>query len=338
MFTVSLASQLIPNNFTCSANGILATQQTKDYNLFGVPLEGRTWNADKYRYTGVNGQEADLELGSGVSSAEYWEYDSKLGRRWNIDPKPNAHMSYYSCFGNSPIWKSDIKGDTIKYAPGIPADHQFFKNLNDLRKNNKQFDKILKRLESSKTVYNVTTDKLPEGTGGVFNPSNNSITISDEILGGKDKGAIQGAIAEEFFHAFQKDFYGKEKYDKYSENIAVESEAKLFIASLANDAGFSKSDIEGAKKIDNPSGDAVKIYYSELLYSNRNIVRSYISVISGNSLGSATSQAIVKKFVKFYKDFHFNVYVDYRLDYPKKKAEGTKYELETSAVENAFSH
>ena len=40
-----------------------------------------------YRYF-FNGQEADNEvLGEGVSlTAEFWQYDSRLGRRWNVDP------------------------------------------------------------------------------------------------------------------------------------------------------------------------------------------------------------------------------------------------------------
>ena len=35
-----------------------------------------------------NGQEADNEVyGNGAClSAEFWQYDSRLGRRWNVDP------------------------------------------------------------------------------------------------------------------------------------------------------------------------------------------------------------------------------------------------------------
>ncbi len=66
-----------------------------------------------YRY-GFNGQEKSDEIkGEGNSyTAEYWEYDPRIGRRWNLDPKPTTGISEYAAFNNSPIWLSDVKGDT----------------------------------------------------------------------------------------------------------------------------------------------------------------------------------------------------------------------------------
>ena len=67
-----------------------------------------------YSY-GFNGQEKDDEVaGSGnIYTAEFWQYDSRLGRRWNQDPKPNPSISNYACFANNPIMYIDHKGDTI---------------------------------------------------------------------------------------------------------------------------------------------------------------------------------------------------------------------------------
>ncbi|MBX2985977.1 MAG: hypothetical protein KF882_08435 [Bacteroidia bacterium] len=84
----------------------------------------------------MNTQEKDDEIyGKGNSySAEYWQYDARLGRRWNVDPKPNPSISVYAAFANNPIWFSDVAGDTIKipdassktgtyiYTPGIDYD------------------------------------------------------------------------------------------------------------------------------------------------------------------------------------------------------------------------
>ncbi len=67
-----------------------------------------------YRY-GFNGQEkVDEVTGSTGTSytAEYWQYDSRLGRRWNTDPKPNPSVSNYACFNNNPIFNVDVNGDT----------------------------------------------------------------------------------------------------------------------------------------------------------------------------------------------------------------------------------
>ena len=63
---------------------------------------------------GFNGQEKVDEIsGSGNhNTALFWEYDTRLGRRWNLDPKPNPSISNYACFGNNPIINIDILGDT----------------------------------------------------------------------------------------------------------------------------------------------------------------------------------------------------------------------------------
>src|SRR5690606_19685811 len=47
-------------------------------------------------------------------TAEFWEYDPRSIRRWNVDPKPNISLSPYNCFTGNPIAFSDEKGDTIK--------------------------------------------------------------------------------------------------------------------------------------------------------------------------------------------------------------------------------
>ncbi|MBP9189615.1 MAG: hypothetical protein KBF51_08745 [Chitinophagales bacterium] len=83
---------------------------------FGMLTPGRNWNAgSEYRF-GFGGQEEVHEVsGNGNSyTAEFWQYDPRLGRRWNIDPKPNPSWSSYSTFSNNPIFFTDILGDTVK--------------------------------------------------------------------------------------------------------------------------------------------------------------------------------------------------------------------------------
>lgn len=41
----------------------------------------------------------------------FWEYDTRLGRRWNLDPKPTIGVSDYACFNDNPIQFSDVNGD-----------------------------------------------------------------------------------------------------------------------------------------------------------------------------------------------------------------------------------
>lgn len=69
-----------------------------------------------YRF-GFNGQEKDDEVaGSGNNNtAKYWEYDTRLGRRWNIDPVVKVSQSSYACLGNNPIIKIDVNGNDDYY-------------------------------------------------------------------------------------------------------------------------------------------------------------------------------------------------------------------------------
>jgi RHS repeat-associated protein len=66
-----------------------------------------------YRFS-FQGQEKDDEiLGNGNSyTAEYWQYDPRLGRRWNLDPVVKEWESPYACFNNSPIIVIDPNGQT----------------------------------------------------------------------------------------------------------------------------------------------------------------------------------------------------------------------------------
>lgn len=64
-----------------------------------------------YRY-GFGTQEKDDEIyGAGNSySAEYWEYDPRLGRRWNIDRISYPWQGSYVSFNNNPIYFNDPLG------------------------------------------------------------------------------------------------------------------------------------------------------------------------------------------------------------------------------------
>jgi RHS repeat-associated protein len=87
-----------------------------NFYAFGSELPGKSYSANNYRY-GFNGQEKDDEIKniSGTSyTAEFWEYDPRLGRRWNIDPVVKIPESSYSAFANNPIRIIDSNGaDTL---------------------------------------------------------------------------------------------------------------------------------------------------------------------------------------------------------------------------------
>src|SRR5690606_26380244 len=86
--------------------------------------------AGGYRY-GFNGMEKDDEVsGQGNSyTAEFWQYDSRLGRRWNIDPVIKPWESGYATFANNPIYFMDTDGDDV-----VPASKTEVKYLNQFIK------------------------------------------------------------------------------------------------------------------------------------------------------------------------------------------------------------
>ncbi|MBW6484347.1 MAG: hypothetical protein K0B10_14990 [Vicingaceae bacterium] len=91
----------------------------------------------EYRY-GFNGQEKDNEVaGSGNSySAEFWQYDSRLGRRWNPDPIIKPWQSPYVTFDNNPIFFIDPSGAVAEGSDGDKAKTGSGVSLSDDELNN----------------------------------------------------------------------------------------------------------------------------------------------------------------------------------------------------------
>jgi hypothetical protein len=182
--------------------------QATDYYCFGSPMTGRVYQASgtgKYRF-GFNDQERDDEVsGAGnTNSAEYWEYDTRLGRRWNVDPVTKPWQSNYSCFSDNPIWKIDPNGDddffgadgkyktstktktnniyimTVvnnKQVPVLLSQYKFqtSKHGSGLKESNQIMANIIGHyVNDQNQEYGVATDDLP-GTKMYFSPSRNAI-------------------------------------------------------------------------------------------------------------------------------------------------------------------
>ena len=73
-------------------------------------MPGRSGGED-YRH-GFNGMERDDDIsGDGNSyTAQFWEYDTRLGRRWNVDPIQKPWASNYATLGCSPLIATDPLG------------------------------------------------------------------------------------------------------------------------------------------------------------------------------------------------------------------------------------
>lgn len=77
----------------------------------GMP--GRTYaTGNGYRYS-INGQEKTPEIAPNTTTAEFWQYDTRISRRWNFDPRPNISISPNNTFQGNPIRYTDVLGDSI---------------------------------------------------------------------------------------------------------------------------------------------------------------------------------------------------------------------------------
>jgi len=75
-------------------------------------MVGRSFSTGSYRYGFVGQEKSDEIKGEGNSyTAEFWEYDPRLGRQWNLDPKPIMWESSYAVNGNNPNYFIDPLGD-----------------------------------------------------------------------------------------------------------------------------------------------------------------------------------------------------------------------------------
>jgi hypothetical protein len=138
---------------------------------------------------GFNNQEKDNEVaGSGNSyTAEYWQYDARLGRRWNVDPVVKVWESPYAAFANNPILYVDYNGDdNIVYLVVLPTRRNIFtllKAYKIAREANKYFEAL-----GLKTRVVVVDKKLTKGQ--LFDP--NKIDKTDRVaVFGEHKDVIE---------------------------------------------------------------------------------------------------------------------------------------------------
>ena len=121
-----------------------------DYYPFGMGMVGRSYSSAGYRY-GFNGQVKSTEIDPDGNSmtAEFWQYDARLGRRWNVDPRPQVDVSVYASFSNNPIFNMDVLGDTT--VPNAPVGFAQEGGGSGYRK----MSELVLSYQSSSRVFNV---------------------------------------------------------------------------------------------------------------------------------------------------------------------------------------
>ena len=130
-----------------------------------------------------NGQEKTDEIsGAGNhNTALYWEYDTRLGRRWNLDPKPNTSISSYAAFANNPIIYKDVLGDTIFFNLFNPkVDPMFYKFAEAQVKRNVNDGVYVTMAHGNNTLIESTSEK------GKIEKLANPVEILDRLRKNKD--------------------------------------------------------------------------------------------------------------------------------------------------------
>jgi hypothetical protein len=213
-----------------------------------------------YNFSFQTQERVDEITGAGNhTTALFWEYDTRLGRRWNRDPIIQPYISDYATFGNNPIYNTDVLGNIIapwwlkntknevypgteNYQPYISPYKNFLsqKDLDQftstalsLMKSSDIFKKVYLQLDASKEVYQV---KQLYQTSITADASYSSSTNTVKLF---YFGASKGGLFEEVFHAGQDDYYTKLGIKR--NNLADEVEAKA--ANLLE--GFSDASAKG---------------------------------------------------------------------------------------------
>jgi RHS repeat-associated protein len=160
-----------------------------------------------YTY-GFNGQEKDDEIANGIYTAPYWEYDSRLGRRWNLDPVVKASLSGYLCFSNNPIIYIDPDGSTDYYnkrgkwigTDGIDNGEKQMALSKTTAKVIKQATKANMVISMNPNVYTDLVQVPNEGTKKVMNDTwKNTEKSGNEstIVVGKNSQGQENALVKE---------------------------------------------------------------------------------------------------------------------------------------------
>ncbi len=223
------------------------------------PLSTPGSDLGRYRYF-FNGQETDNEVfGEGVSlSAEFWQYDTRLGRRWNVDPVFKEYESPYACFAGNPVRFADPKGDTVI----IPNkdDQEFIYcllNKQDPDNYSEVFHLVYSVLEKSTHFYFFISQPYKSGRkeDGRFDHVEGS--VSSNVIFTKDDNSqiynpIIGAskyrvLFEETYHAYQFDRNGIQPESCFSEAVAWKFSALApgTKDSFIDNNGFSRTTLMG---------------------------------------------------------------------------------------------
>jgi LysM repeat protein len=160
-----------------------------DYYPGGMQMPGRLHTTgNSYRYS-INGQEKTPEIAPNTTTAEFWQYDARIARRWNVDPIPKKYESSYMAFGGNPISVIDPNGaDSVKVNGKWTGVWRSEKG-NSLKSLAKTFGTSTETIE--RLNPDVNFKKLEVGTNIIVQGETSIFGASDGALAVQQKGALE---------------------------------------------------------------------------------------------------------------------------------------------------
>jgi hypothetical protein len=212
-----------------------------------------------------NGQEKDDEVyGDGnAMTAEYWQYDARLGRRWNLDPEAQITMSDYACFGNNPITNTDILGNRFN-RKGEKEAQKLEKGAKDrIASEQKDVDAakaeiakiqdlISSNTDATKTdEYNITISELESVV------SNKEAVIKDLNSAISELGLMRESEQLFVFKNTYEGYGGETTYRRFRNAVVMRTDGEL--SSSAHEFKHGFQFIAGETSFKKGSGDVGKL-------------------------------------------------------------------------------
>lgn len=219
---------------------------SNNYYPFGSVAKGRSFSSTAYRY-GFNGQEKDNEVsGDGNSNtAEFWQYDTRLGRRWNLDPRPQIKISDYATFGNNPIKFSDILGDKFDEKSSKHVD-AYEKKLGERKAEiNKAMDNVIAEFDKAKVGADVSglVNQYKE-----LSRSKEEVTAAENELNEMKNSPQLFAVRDNYKGG------GETKYDVKNNAVLIRFDGKF--SSIGHELKHGSQFLAGDLSFDKKTGDA----------------------------------------------------------------------------------
>jgi hypothetical protein len=132
--------------YTCFNADLLAYY---NYYPFGMLQPDRHYTLSEDYNFGFNGMEKDPEITGQEGShytAAFWEYDTRIARRWNVDPVDKPWESSYLAFSGNPILLIDPMGDNTDWYRGTKSGNLLWaeESSSEIDFNGEKFENIAK--------------------------------------------------------------------------------------------------------------------------------------------------------------------------------------------------